>query len=101
MAIIRRFHSLLRYNGTVYKQSMNLLSKYLPEIANSFLSKHGSLAVARAYKEAELHYTSLITNALHDETIALRVWEQGKKAMPKATLDPTGGLGLGVPGFAT
>ncbi|CAL6006572.1 Reverse_transcriptase (RNA-dependent DNA polymerase) [Hexamita inflata] len=63
---------VLRYNGTVYEKSMNLLTKYLPEITDSFLSKHCCLAVARANEEAKLRYTSLITNALHDETIAIK-----------------------------
>ncbi|CAL6074750.1 Putative_reverse transcriptase/endonuclease [Hexamita inflata] len=100
---------VLRYNGTVYEKSMNLLTKYLPEITDSFLSKYCCLAVARANEEAKLRYTSLITNALH-ETIAIihgqkrntppeeghrerhqasRVREQGQKAKPKATMDLT------------
>ncbi|CAL6047489.1 Reverse_transcriptase (RNA-dependent DNA polymerase) [Hexamita inflata] len=48
---------VLRYNGTVYEKSMNLLTKYLPEITDSFLSKHCCLAVARANEEAKLRYT--------------------------------------------
>ncbi|CAL6054739.1 Putative_reverse transcriptase/endonuclease [Hexamita inflata] len=63
---------VLRYNGTVYEKSMNMLTTFLPEITDSFLSKHCCLAVARANEEAKLHYTSLITNALHDETIAIK-----------------------------
>ncbi|CAL6042067.1 Reverse_transcriptase (RNA-dependent DNA polymerase) [Hexamita inflata] len=60
---------VLRYNGTVYEKSMNMLTTFLPEITDSFLSKHCCLAVARA-NEAKLHYTSLITNAPHEGTIA-------------------------------
>ncbi|CAL6040697.1 Hypothetical_protein [Hexamita inflata] len=63
---------VLRYNGTVYEKSINQLTKYLPEITDSFLSKHFCLAVARANEEAKLRHTSLITNALHDETLAIQ-----------------------------
>ncbi|CAL6003946.1 Putative_reverse transcriptase/endonuclease [Hexamita inflata] len=91
---------VLRYNGTVYEKSMNLLTKrYLPEITDSFLSKHCCLAVARANEEAKLHYTSVITNenevrlerpSSYRKKGTTRVLEQGKKAKPKATLDRTG-----------
>ncbi|CAL6087886.1 Reverse_transcriptase (RNA-dependent DNA polymerase) [Hexamita inflata] len=95
---------VLRYNGTVYEKSMNLLTKYLPEITDSFLSKHCCLAVARANEEAKLRYTSLITNALHDETIAIKHGQKrdrhatGRRA-PRA---PPGleGVGAGQEGEA-
>ncbi|CAL6030730.1 Hypothetical_protein [Hexamita inflata] len=45
---------VLRYNGTVYEKSMNMLTTFLPEITDSFLSKHCCLAVARANEEAKL-----------------------------------------------
>ncbi|CAL6099049.1 Hypothetical_protein [Hexamita inflata] len=104
---------VLRYNGTVQEKSMNMLTTFLPEITDSFLSKHCCLAVARANEEAKLHYTGLITMLCMEapsrrskvrETVKLpeewhrerrqasRVWEQGKKAKPKATLDRTGQL---------
>ncbi|CAL6041333.1 Hypothetical_protein [Hexamita inflata] len=95
---------VLRYNGTVYEKSMYLLTKYLPEITDSFLSKHCCLAVARANEEAKLRYTSLITNALHDETIAIKHGQKrdrhatGRRA-PRA---PPGleGVGAGQEGEA-
>ncbi|CAL6036860.1 Reverse_transcriptase (RNA-dependent DNA polymerase) [Hexamita inflata] len=31
---------VLRYNGTVYEKSMNMLTTFLPEITDSFLSKY-------------------------------------------------------------
>ncbi|CAL5971253.1 Hypothetical_protein [Hexamita inflata] len=76
-----------------------MLITFLPEITDSFLSKHCCLAVARANEEAKLHYTSLITNALHECTIATKQGQKDRQATrrtllegakPKAMLDRTG-----------
>ncbi|CAL6058178.1 Hypothetical_protein [Hexamita inflata] len=55
---------VLRHNGTVHEKSMNTLTN-LPVIIDSFLSKHCCLAVTNG--KAKLRYTSLFTNALHDD----------------------------------
>ncbi|CAL6031563.1 Hypothetical_protein [Hexamita inflata] len=57
-----------------------MLTTFLPEITDSFLSKHCCLAVARANEEAKLHYTSLITNALHEGTIATKQGQRDRQA---------------------
>ncbi|CAL6009635.1 Reverse_transcriptase (RNA-dependent DNA polymerase) [Hexamita inflata] len=88
---------VLRYNGTVYEKSMNMLTTFLPEITDSFLSKHCCLAVARANEEAKLHYTSLITNALHEGTIATKQGQRDRQATGRRALRAPPGLeGVGA-----
>ncbi|CAL5980885.1 Reverse_transcriptase/endonuclease [Hexamita inflata] len=88
---------VLRYNGTVYEKSMNMLTTFLPEITDSFLSKHCCLAVARANEEAKLHYTSLITNALHEGTIATKQGQRDRQATGRrAPRAPPGLEGVGA-----
>ncbi|CAL6053906.1 Putative_reverse transcriptase/endonuclease [Hexamita inflata] len=87
---------VLRYNGTVYEKSMNLLTKYLLEITDSFLSKHCCLAVVRANEEAKLRYTSLIT-ALHEGTIATKQGQRDRQATGRRALRAPPGLeGVGA-----
>ncbi|CAL6041941.1 Hypothetical_protein [Hexamita inflata] len=88
---------VLRYNGTVYEKSMNMLTTFLPEITDSFLSKHCCLAVARANEEAKLRYTSLITNALHEGTIATKQGQRDRQATGRrAPRAPPGLEGVGA-----
>ncbi|CAL6052435.1 Hypothetical_protein [Hexamita inflata] len=88
---------VLRYNGTVYEKSMNMLTTFMPEITDSFLSKHYCLAVARANEEAKLHYTSLITNALHESTIATKQGQRDRQATGRrAPRAPPGLEGVGA-----
>ncbi|CAL6112291.1 Putative_reverse transcriptase/endonuclease [Hexamita inflata] len=74
---------VLRYNGTVYEKSMNMLTTFLPEITDSFLSKH-CFAVARQ-RRGQLHYTSLITNTLHKDTIATKQGQRDRQATGRRT----------------
>ncbi|CAL6015439.1 Hypothetical_protein [Hexamita inflata] len=74
-----------------------MLTTFLPEITDSFLSKHCCLAVARANEEAKLHYTSLITNALHEGTIATKQGQRDRQATGRRALRAPPGLeGVGA-----
>ncbi|CAL6077255.1 Hypothetical_protein [Hexamita inflata] len=93
---------VIRYNA-VYEKSMNMLTSFLPEITDSFLSKHCCLAVARANEEAKLHYTSLIPNALHEGTIATKQDQRDRQATGRRRCGQdgeaqgnTGSDGLGI-----
>ncbi|CAL6111297.1 Hypothetical_protein [Hexamita inflata] len=67
------------------------------QITVSFLSKHCCLAVARANDEAKLHYTSLITNALHEGTIATKQGQRDRQATGRrAPRAPPGLEGVGA-----
>ncbi|CAL5988524.1 Hypothetical_protein [Hexamita inflata] len=79
---------------------MNMLTTFLPEITDSFLSKHCCLAVVLMretvinlcwfminkkvytfiYIIIKLHYTSLITNALYEGTIASKQGQRDRQA---------------------
>ncbi|CAL6040701.1 Hypothetical_protein [Hexamita inflata] len=56
----------------IIQHQKSIIIFFIQEITDSFLSKHFCLAVARANEEAKLRHTSLITNALHDETLAIQ-----------------------------
>ncbi|CAL6057635.1 Hypothetical_protein [Hexamita inflata] len=63
-----------------------MLTTFLPEITDSFLSKHCCLAVARANEEAKLVQHSLITNALHEGTIATKQGQRDRQATGRIKL---------------
>ncbi|CAL6086561.1 Hypothetical_protein [Hexamita inflata] len=72
----------------------NNIPTYLPD---SFLSKHCCLAVARANEEVKLHYTSLITNALHEGTITTKQGQRDRQATGRrAPRAPPGLEGVGA-----
>ncbi|CAL6063724.1 Hypothetical_protein [Hexamita inflata] len=93
--IVYNTFSLTHIYQYQYKQYQ--LTTFLPEITDSFLSKHCCLAVARANEEAKLHYTSLITNALHEGTIATKQGQRDRQATGRrAPRAPPGLEGVGA-----
>ncbi|CAL6049772.1 Hypothetical_protein [Hexamita inflata] len=104
--LIKPLHTYVILCIYVYIAQIITISKTIPQSIQIYPIRNKT-----RQEEAKLHYTSLITNALHEGTIAtklgqrdrhatgrraprappgLEVWEQGKKMKPKATLDRTG-----------
>ncbi|CAL6041810.1 Hypothetical_protein [Hexamita inflata] len=85
---------------TVYEKSMNMLTTFLrsrtPSQANTAavqrraLTKKPSCMKALSRRSKVRETVKLPEEGHRERHLASRVWEQGKKAKPKATLDRTG-----------